>query len=94
MEPCAVVTELRLLTGYRLELLFSDGLRGVVDLTSRVVGRGGMFRPLEDPAFFRQVRVDAELGTIVWPNGVDICPDLLHSLVTGHILPEAAPAVH
>jgi hypothetical protein len=92
MEPCVVVTEVRLLAGYRLELAFSDGLRGVVDLSSRVVGRGGVFQPLEDPAFFRRVRVDAEIGTIVWPNGVDICPDLLHSLVRGHPLPEAAPA--
>jgi hypothetical protein len=27
---------------------------------------------------FRQVRVDEELGTIVWPNGVDMDPDVLH----------------
>jgi hypothetical protein len=30
-----------------------------------------------DPQFFRSVQVDPELGTIVWPNGADIDPDVL-----------------
>ena len=81
--PCASVTDVRVLDGYRLELTFSDGVRGVVDLLNRIVGRGGVFGPLEDAQFFRQVRVDYELGTIVWPNEADFCPDLLYRWVTG-----------
>ncbi len=42
-----------------------------------------MFKPLEDPAFFRQVHVNDELGTIVWPNEADFCPDLLYRWATG-----------
>jgi len=49
------------LDGYRIELTFSDGVRGVVDLANRIVGRGGVFGPLEDPEFFRRVAVDKEL---------------------------------
>jgi len=38
-----------------------------------------MFEALrEDRQLFRQVSVDAELGTIVWPNGADMDPDVLH----------------
>jgi hypothetical protein len=37
--------------------------------------RGPVFQPLQDPAFFAQVRVD--YGTVVWPNGVDLDPDVL-----------------
>jgi hypothetical protein len=68
---------------YRLELSFADGASGELDFKDRVAGRGGVFGPLEDIAFFRQVKVDSEAGTIVWPNGVDLCPDVLYSLVTG-----------
>jgi hypothetical protein len=31
---------------------------------------------INDPAVFRSVRVDPQLGTIVWPNGADIDPDV------------------
>ena len=86
MEACAVVREVRVLGGYRLELLFDDGLRGTVDLGEHVVGRHGVFEPLQDPAYFAQVRVDQELGTIVWPNGADFCPDVLHDWVKGGVI--------
>jgi hypothetical protein len=68
---------------YRLELSFTDGTTSEIDLRERIAGRGGVFRPLQDMEFFKQVRVDPEAGTIVWPNGVDFCPDVLYSLATG-----------
>jgi len=43
----------------------------------------GVFAALMDDSFFRQVRVDHELGTIVWPNGADVCPDVLYSFASG-----------
>ena len=92
-ELCATVTEVRVLDAYRLELTFSDGVRGVVDLSRRIVGRGGVFRPLEDPEFFRQVRVDPELGSIVWPNEADFCPDLLYRWVLGEPVPPRSETV-
>ena len=77
---------------YRLELSFTDGTRGELDLKGRIVGRGGVFGPLENPDFFKQVRVDPDAGTIVWPNEVDFCPDVLYSLVTGKPIRELEPA--
>jgi hypothetical protein len=77
------VTEVRPLERYRLELVFTDGTRGEVDLSDWVVGQRGVFAPLGDPALFREVRVNAELGTIQWPNGADLCPDVLYSRATG-----------
>jgi hypothetical protein len=86
MKACVTVTDVRPVGGFRLELVFSDGRRGIVDLTGRILGRGGDFSALEDPAFFRQVRVDPELGTIVWPNEVDFCPELLQEwAATGRV---------
>jgi len=91
MRSCALVIDVRVLGDYRLSLTFSDGVRGEVDLTNRIVGRGGIFKVLEDPVFFAQVKLDRELGTIVWPNGADFCPELLHTWATGSPVPMPAP---
>lgn len=64
------------LTGYTVRLTFTDGTRKDVDLAPYL--KGPIFEPLRDPARFREVAVDQELGTIVWPNGADICPDVLY----------------
>ena len=37
-----------------------------------------VFQPLRDPAFFAQVVVDPEMGTIAWPNGADLAPEFLY----------------
>ena len=83
----ARVTAVRHIEDYRLELTFSTGERGEIDFRSRVVGRRGLLKRLEDPVFFQQVRVDPESGTLVWPNGVDFCPDVLYSEATCAPLP-------
>ena len=70
------------LDGYRLHLRFEDGAEGVVDLAAHLSFRG-VFEPLRDPAYFAQVRVDPELGTVVWPNGADLDPDVLYGRMTG-----------
>ena len=70
------------LADYRLHLRFEDGVEGLVDLAPHLSFRG-VFEPLKDPAYFARVRVDAELGTVVWPNGADLDPDVLYARLTG-----------
>ena len=62
---------------WRLRLTFEGGEQREVDITSLTPFRG-VFEPLKDPDYFRQVRVLAELGTISWPSGADLCPDVLY----------------
>jgi len=65
------------LESFRVRLEFTNGSTKEVDLA--VYLRGPVFEPIRnDPAVFRTVRVDPELGTIVWPNGADIDPDVLY----------------
>jgi len=46
---------------------------------------GPVFEPIrDDDALFRAVRVEA--GTVAWPNGADLCPDVL---IWGGIPPES-----
>ncbi len=73
------ITAVEYLGGYRLRLTFADGFVGDVDLADRLRRPNGpMFEPLEDVAYFAKVTVDPELGTVVWPNGADLAPDVLH----------------
>lgn len=62
---------------HTMRLLFDDG---VVRDVQYVPGdaSGSMLTPLEDPAYFAQVRVDTEARTVVWPNGLDLAPEVLH----------------
>lgn len=67
---------------YRLRLRFDDGAEGEIDVRAAITF-DGVFEPLRDPEFFSQVRVDDDAGTIVWPNGADLDPLVLHSKITG-----------
>jgi hypothetical protein len=68
------VTAVEVVPPHGLRLTFDDGLMRDVDLADELWGP--MFEPLKDPAFFAQVSVDH--GTVVWPNGVDLDPLVLH----------------
>jgi len=81
------ITHVRYVRDYVLELTFADGIKAEMDFKKKIVGRGGVFAPLNDVDFFRQVRVDPEIGTLVWPNEVDLDPDVLYSEATGTPLP-------
>jgi hypothetical protein len=69
--------------GFTLLLVFADGTSGTVDLTDDVGGRSGVFAPLQDPGYFARVIVDDEAGTVVWPNGLDLDPDVLYQRAHG-----------
>ena len=82
------VTAVRPLDGYRLHIRFEDGVEGTVDL-AEIISFTGVFAPLKDHAYFIQVYVNPDLGTICWPNGADVDPDVLYALVTDE--PSPAP---
>lgn len=62
------IVEARPIGAYVLQIRFADGVEGEVDL-DRILLWKGVFEVLRDPVRFAEVRVDPELGTIVWPNG-------------------------
>ncbi len=63
---------------HELRLSFDDGTIKRVDV--RPLLQGPVFEPLHDPAEFARVRVDADAGTVVWPNGADFAPEALYAL--------------
>jgi hypothetical protein len=72
-----IVTAVRVIGPYVLEVGFADGVRRQIDVGP--VLHGPIFEPLRDTALFDQVRVDPVLGTIVWPNGADLSPEYLYT---------------
>jgi hypothetical protein len=72
------VSAVEVLHDHVVRLRFSDGCEGTLDLEPELWGP--VFEPVAaDYNFFRQVRVDPELGSIVWPNGADLAPEVLHA---------------
>jgi hypothetical protein len=68
------VTAVEVVPPFRLHLTFDDDVTRDIDLADELWGP--MFEPLKDPEFFAQVSIDH--GTVVWPNGVDLDPLVLH----------------
>lgn len=75
------------LEGYKVYLRFEDEVEGVVDV-SQLIEFSGIFAPLKELAYFTQVQVNPEIGTIVWPNEADLDPDVLYAIITGQPIPE------
>lgn len=63
--------------GTRLHLRFEDGVEGTIDVATLVEFQG-VFELLKDPDQFARVYVNEELGSIEWPNGADLDPDVLY----------------
>jgi hypothetical protein len=61
---------------YTLEVRFTDGTEQRIDF--QPVLHGPLLGPLRDLVTFNAVRLDAETGAIVWPNGADFDPVTLH----------------
>jgi hypothetical protein len=70
------VEQAKYLNGYRIELTFSDGLSGVVDLQDEIWGE--VFEPLKDVNCFKNFTKDR--WTIGWDCGADFAPEFLHDL--------------
>ncbi len=75
-HPIFKITGLRIISDYKLELTFDDGL--VKTINFEPVLHGSIYSPLRDLNLFNKVTLDKEISTIVWPNGADFEPSILH----------------
>ena len=71
------VTGFEKIAPFTLRVTFENGTSQVIDF--RPVLRGELYGRLQDPAFFDQVGLDPEAHTLVWPNGADFDPAILHN---------------
>jgi hypothetical protein len=70
------VTDFEIVGDYTLRLVFDDSTERIINFEPILLGP--LFGPLRDLEIFNQVRLEADLGTLVWPTGADIDPTVLH----------------
>ena len=74
MKP--LVSQVVYVGGYRLSVVYSDGLSATLDFSEYLLHRSGpLVEQLRTASSFSSVCVDH--GVLTWPNGYDICPDVL-----------------
>jgi hypothetical protein len=72
------------LKSFHLMLEFDSGERRIVDIRPFI--HGPVFEPLKNEHFFKQVKVDQDAGTIVWPGEIDLDPDVLYQNSQPHTI--------
>ncbi|MBI5748193.1 MAG: DUF2442 domain-containing protein [Nitrospinae bacterium] len=80
------VSEARHIEGYKIELVFKNGKKGIIDLKEYLY-KGGVFNRFSEIEYFKQFYVNKEVGTLCWPDGLDIAPETLYHEATGESLP-------
>ena len=83
--PLLDIKKVRVLEDYCLEITFEDSVVGIVNISESVTF-DGVFEPLKDENYFRQVKVNPDTGTIEWPNGADLDPVVLYAQITKGIV--------
>jgi hypothetical protein len=68
------IREVKALDGFKLRLTLTDGSIIERDVTRLLIGPVFVLIR-KDPAAFAAARIEG--GTVVWPNGADLCPDVL-----------------
>lgn len=73
-----IVKAVQYIKDYKLAVTFENNKTKVVDLERHL--DKGVFKPLKDVSYFKTVKLDQDLDTIVWDNGADISPDFLYEI--------------
>jgi hypothetical protein len=72
------IIDAKYIDGYRILMTFNNGIRKIIDLKDELWGP--IFEPLKDIEYFKTFSINKELGTIQWPNEVDLAPDGLYEI--------------
>jgi len=75
-HPIHQILAFEIIGPHTLYVRFEDGTERTIDFLPVLAGE--LFGPLHDPLLFEQVRLDAEVHTLVWPNGADFDPAILY----------------
>ncbi len=72
---------------YTIELTFEDNAKGSVDF-SKYLSKVGVFDKFKDIDFFKNFKINDELGVLTWSSEIDIAPETLYAEATGFPFPD------
>ena len=75
MDRLPIVTAAEYRGGFRIHVVFDDGLSNTIDFSAWL--DGPIFAPLRSTDYFQRFFLDG--GTVSWPNGADIAPETLYA---------------
>lgn len=75
-----LVKNVEYLNEYKLLITFEDNSVKCIDLKNHLDGE--IFNPLKNVDYFKTVKLNSDIDTIVWENGADFSPDFLYEIGT------------
>lgn len=72
------VKDVQYFADYKLKLTFEDSIVKIVDLKPHLDGE--IFEPLINIEYFKSVRINPDIDTVVWSNEADFSPDFLYEI--------------
>jgi Protein of unknown function (DUF2442) len=76
IHPIHRVRSFEVISDFTLRIKFEDQTEQVINF--RPILAGHLYGPLRDLRLFNKVSIDPEVHTLVWPNGADFDPAILH----------------
>ena len=68
---------------FKINVSFNTGETKTVDLSQRLIdwskSDNSKFKDLLNPDYFITVKLNSDLETVYWDNGIDFCPDSLYN---------------
>ena len=72
------IKDVKYVREYQLQIQFENGKCMLIDLRSHLEGE--IFKPLKEIAYFKTVKLNEDIDTIVWSNNADFSPDFLYEI--------------
>lgn len=72
------VDKINYINEYKINIVFNDGKVGIADL-HEIINKP-LFSILKNKEYFARFKIDPDLKTIAWNNGLDLAPEYLYYL--------------
>ena len=80
------IIDAKYIENYKLHIYFKNGVNGIFDF-KEYSDKVGLFSNFKDLNYFKNFRINKDIGTICWQGDLDIAPDTLYYKISKEPLP-------